>query len=274
MLNTPQNPIKRKLKKLAIVLLTLYVMISAGLYFMQEKLLFLPSVLEDNYQYEFNYDFEELNFKTDDGAVLNAIHFKVENPKGVILYFHGNAGDLSRWGKITEFFVEKDYDVLVMDYRTYGKSTGKLSENAFYSDAQLFYDFLKTKYNEGRITVYGRSLGTGIATYIASQNTPKQLILETPYYSMVDVGKHRFPFLPVETLLKYKFPTYQFIQNVTCPITMFHGLNDRVVPYKSAEKLFKVTPKGKGVLVTIDEANHSNIIEFKTYHNTIEELLP
>ncbi|WP_233702657.1 alpha/beta hydrolase [Hyunsoonleella flava] len=249
-------------------------MITTALYFMQEKLLFLPTVLEQDYQYQFNYKFEELNFETDDGALLNAIHFMVEKPKGIILYFHGNAGDLSRWGRVTEFFVERGYDVLVMDYRTYGKSKGDLSEHAFYNDAQLFYDYILKHYEEPEITVYGRSLGTGIATYIASKNNPKQLILETPYYSIVDVGKHRFPFLPVETLLKYKFPTYEFIKEVNCPITMFHGTSDQVIPYESAEKLFRSTWKEKQTLIKIDLANHNNIIEFEGYHNTIEKILP
>lgn len=249
-------------------------MITAALYFMQEKLLFFPSVLEQDYQYKFNYNFEELNFETDDGAILNAIHFKIENPKGVILYFHGNAGDLSRWGIIAEFFVEKGYDILVMDYRTYGKSKGKLSEPVFYTDAQLFYDYVLKRYEEGEITVYGRSLGTGIATYIASKNKPKQLILETPYYSIANVGKQRFPFLPVETLLKYKFPTYKFIKGVTCPITIFHGTEDQVVPYDNSVKLSKENPEGNMALVTIAGANHNNIIDFDKYHRAIEDILP
>ncbi len=249
-------------------------MISAALYFMQEKLLFLPSVLGQEYQYQFNHNFEELNFETDDGAVLNAIHFKIKNPKGVMLYFHGNAGDLSRWGTIAEFFVEKHYDVLIMDYRTFGKSKGKLSENVFYSDAQLFYDYLKAHYNEDDITLYGRSLGTGIATYLASENKPKQLILETPYYNMADVGKSRFPFLPVKTLLKYQFPTNAFIKSVSCPVTMFHGTNDQVVPYSSAEKLFKEVTKENISFITIEGGNHNDLINFEDYHKVIENVLP
>ena len=142
-------------------------MIGASLYFFQEKLLFLPTKLEQDYKFQFNYPFEELFLKTDEEAVINAIHFKVKKPKGVILYFHGNAGDLSRWGNITEYFVDKDYDVLVMDYRTYGKSTGKLSEDAFYKDAQFCYDYLLKQYSEEDISLYGRSLGTGIASYLA-----------------------------------------------------------------------------------------------------------
>lgn len=248
-------------------------MISAALYFMQEKLLFLPTVLEQAYQFQFNYNFEELHLKTDDGAALNAIHFKIDNPKGVILYFHGNAGDLSRWGRIAEVFVQKNYDVLLMDYRTYGKSKGKLSEDVFYSDAQLFYDYLKNSYTDNDITLYGRSLGTGIAAYLASKNKPKQLILETPYYSMADVGKSRFPFLPVKTLLKYQFPTYKFLRDVSCDVTMFHGTDDSVIPYTSAEKLFREEPKENITLITIDGANHNNLIDFNGYHEIINKLL-
>ncbi|MGC1205993.1 MAG: alpha/beta hydrolase [Flavobacteriaceae bacterium] len=249
-------------------------MISTSLYFLQEKILFLPTVLEQDYQYQFNYNFEELNFETNDGANLNAIHFKAKNPKGVILYFHGNAGDLSRWGTIAEYFVEKQYDVLIMDYRTYGKSKGKLSEAVFYKDADLFYQYLKDRYNEEEITIYGRSLGTGIATYLASKNNPKQLILETPYYSILDVAKDRFPIFPVEKLLKYKFLSFEFIQKVSCPITMFHGTNDSVVPYASAEKLFEIAPKLKTNFVIIEGGNHNNLIDFERYKTTISEILP
>ena len=110
--------LKQGLKKAIIIILGLYVMIGMALYLLQEKILFRPTVLQQDYKFEFSYPYEELFLKTDENAVINAIHFKVENPKGVILYFHGNAGDLQRWGEITEFFVEKGYDVLVMDYWT------------------------------------------------------------------------------------------------------------------------------------------------------------
>jgi len=150
------------------------------LYFIQEKMIFLPTKLPQDYRYSFRHDFEEINLKTDDGFVLNSIHFKQLKPKGLILYFHGNAGDLSRWGNITSFFADKNYDVLVMDYRTYGKSTGKLSEDALHNDAQLFYEYALERYDESDIILYGRSLGTGIATKLAANNNPDRLILETP----------------------------------------------------------------------------------------------
>jgi pimeloyl-ACP methyl ester carboxylesterase len=248
-------------------------MISASLYFLQEKLLFLPTVLEQDYVYTFNHPFEELFLKTEDEAIINAIHFKVENPKGAILYFHGNAGDLQRWGIITEYFVDKNYDVLVMDYRTYGKSKGVLSEDAFYKDAQLCYDYLKANCSEDQITVYGRSLGTGIATNLVSKNNPKQLILETPYYSILDVAKQRFPIFPVEQLMKYTFPSYHFVEKVTCPITIIHGTDDAVVPISSAKKLANILPKNKIEFVVIEKGTHNNLVEFKDYHKIINKLL-
>ncbi|MDD7888189.1 alpha/beta hydrolase [Flavivirga sp. 57AJ16] len=247
-------------------------MIGTLLYFMQEKMLFHPTVLSQDFKFEFSYPFEELFFKTDDHAVINAVHFKTENPKGVVLYFHGNAGDLSRWGIITGFFVEKQYDVLVMDYRTFGKSTGKLSEAALYNDSEYCYNYLKKYYSESDITVYGRSLGTGIATYVASKNNPKQLILETPYYSITDVAKSKFPIFPVKYLLKYKLPSYRFITKINCPISIFHGTNDQVVPYKSAKELFEVAPT-QTVFTTIKGGNHGNLSTYEAFLKGMNRVL-
>lgn len=248
-------------------------MIGSALVLFQEKLIFLPTVLKQDYKFDFNYNFEEVFLKTDSDAVINAIHFKVDNPKGVILYFHGNAGDLSRWGTIAEYFVQQDYDVFIMDYRTYGKSIGVLSEDAFYHDAQFCYDYVKARYQESRITLYGRSLGTGIATYIASKNNPKQLILETPYYSLVDVAQNRFPIFPVKMLMSYTFPTYQFMEHISCQTLIIHGTEDVVVPISSAKKLYDVN-KDKGlVFVEVSNANHNNLIDFEVYKQAIEKAL-
>lgn len=247
-------------------------MIGSALYFFQEKLLFLPSTLEQNYQYQFHHNFEELFLKTDENSTINALHFKVEHPKGVLLYFHGNAGDLSRWGIIAEYFVDMQYDVLIMDYRTYGKSTGKLSEEALYSDAQYCYDYLLKQYSENEITLYGRSLGTGIASYLASKNNPKQLILETPYYSILDVAKVRFPLFPLKQVLKYHFPTYQFLSKSKCPITIIHGTDDGVVPYASGKKLSELHIE-KLNFITVEGGDHNNLIEFEDYRAAITSIL-
>lgn len=267
-----QKRLKRRLKRTLFVLVAVYLMIGASLHFFQEKILFLPTKLEQDYTFQFNYPFEELFLKTDKNAVINAIHFKVEKPKGVILYFHGNAGDLSRWGKIAEYFVAMNYDVLIMDYRTYGKSKGNLSEQGFYKDAQFCYDFLLKQYAEDEITIYGRSLGTGIASYITSKNNPRQLVLETPYYSILDVAKSRFPIFPVKHLLKYKFPSFQYLPKTNCSITILHGTEDNLVPYSSGKKLDGLGLKNIN-FITIEGGSHNDLIEFEAYHKAIKNVL-
>lgn len=248
-------------------------MIAASLYFFQEKLIFRPTTLPQDFTFSFSNPFEELFLKAEDGATINAIHFKTENPKGVILYFHGNAGDLSRWGKITEFFVEKDYDVFVMDYRTYGKSKGLLSEHALYSDAQMCYDYILKRYQETDIIIYGRSLGTGMATYLASNNNPQQLILETPFYSLTDIAKGRFSLFPIKKLLKYDFPSYKYIENISCPISIFHGTDDNVIPYASGIKLFNSMNQEAKKFFTIENGEHNNLVEFDSYRIQIQKIL-
>lgn len=264
---------KLKLKKVIVIFAVMYFGITSILYFSQDNILFRPTILAQDFEYQFSYPFEELFLKPETDAVINALHFKAEKPKGVILYFHGNAGDLSRWGKITEYFVEMQYDVLVMDYRNYGKSSGTLTEEALYLDAQFCYDYLLKTYSEQDIIVYGRSLGTAIATYVASKNRPELLILETPYYSMVDVARSGFPLLPIKYLLKYKLPSHKFIDNVKCNILMIHGTEDEVIPLEIAKKLFEVAPKGKSTFITIEGGEHNNLSEFTEYNEAIKNQL-
>ncbi len=273
MLYTRPKSLKQKLKKLALILLGLYIMVGTALYVLQEKFLFLPETLPQDYTYELAYDYDEYFLDTPDNGVINALHIKAINPKGAILYFHGNAGSLERWSKIVEYFVAKNYDVYVMDYRTYGKSKGVLSEEALYNDAQVCYDHLKQFWNEDNIIVYGRSLGTAMATKMASVNNPKKLILETPFYNIVDVAKKRFPIFPVKSLLKYELPNNEHIKQVKCSISIIHGTNDYVVPFKNGEKLYKASPKHKTTFTVVENGGHNNLNTFDEYHTFIEEIL-
>ena len=266
----------RKFKKafiIGFVLLNIYGLLCGVIFFFQENLIFLPTVLTQEHAYDMDHSFEEITIEASDGAILNGLHFKVENPKGTILYFHGNAGDLQRWGQLTEFFVDLGYSVIVMDYRGYGKSTGKKSMENLYADAELWFEFAKQYYQENEIIVYGRSLGTTFATYLASKNLPKSLVLESPFFSIEEVAKSRFPFLPIKSLLHYKFPTYQFINNVSCSITIYHGTKDKVIDYKQGERLFNSIEKENKTLLSIQDGGHNDLVSFEGYLNTIEEVL-
>jgi len=263
----------RKIKRGIKVLLAGLILILIMLYFFQEKLIFLPTTLPQNYSFSFSQPFEEIFLTAEDGAILNGLHFKHKESIGTILYFHGNAGDLSRWGNIATFFVVRGFNVIVMDYRTYGKSSGTLSEEALFNDAQMFYDYTLDHYREENIILYGRSLGTGIASKLASKNQPQQLILESPFYSMQDLAKKRFPFLPVKWLLKYQMLSHDYIQLAKCPISIFHGTDDTVVPYESGERLFNSLSIKQKRLITIPNGSHNNLVEFDAYREGIELVL-
>ena len=244
------------------------------LYFLQEKMIFLPRPLASDHEYTFSETFEEFDLKASDGAILNALYFPVKDAKGLILYYHGNAGNLDRWGRIVSDFPPLGYSVVVMDYRGYGKSQGKRSEASLRQDALLFYDHARSLgYDNEDIIVYGRSLGASLATYVASKNIPSQLILETPFYNLADVAQHRFPFLPVKKLLKYRFPSDQFIQQVNCPITIFHGTQDQVVPIDSGKKLYQAIGANPARFYTIEGGKHNNLIEFDTFKKGLTETL-
>jgi fermentation-respiration switch protein FrsA (DUF1100 family) len=242
------------------------------MFLLQEKLIFLPTQLPQDYTYNFERPYDEFFIETPDGARLNALRFTQENPKGIVLYYHGNAGDLSRWGEITSYFLQFEYEVLVMDYRTYGKSTGTLNEDNLYKDASLFYNKAMEWFPEEQIVVYGRSLGSTFATHVAAENEPKPLILESPFLSLEAVAKKRYWFLPLKPLLKYTFPTSEKIKDVKSPITIFHGTDDGVVPFENGERLQKIPSKSSCILVTVPKGSHNDLINFSAYQDEIRKL--
>lgn len=260
-------------KKILLFLIVFYVLILLGFYFFQQSIIFRPKKSAQDYTYTFKQNFEEVNLKVDATTTLNAIHFKVENPKGVILYFHGNKGNLERWGTISSKLTKYNYDVFVVDYRGYGKSSGKRTEASMYADAQLCYNYLLKTYKESNIVVYGRSLGGTFAAYVASKNNPKQLILEATFSSLQDVVFSKLPILPSSKIFKFKFNTFELIEKVNCPTLIFHGLKDRLVSFKFAKKVYEHSNKEKTRFVKVENGTHHNISDFEEYHVAISSIL-
>ncbi len=254
------------------VLFILYLIICVLLYFFQEKLIFFSEKLDKNFKFNFDQKFEEINIRTKDNLLLNGLLFKAENSKGVIFYLHGNAGSLSSWGGVAKTYTNLNYDVFLIDYRGYGKSDGKISnQNQLFQDMQTVYDELKTRYHENKIVVLGYSLGTGLAARIASSNNPKLLILQAPYFSFKDMMKHTFPIIPT-FILKYKLETNKFISGCKMPIVIFHGNQDEVIYYKSSVKL-KALMKKSDILITLHGQGHNGITENFEYQREIQTIL-
>lgn len=254
-------------------LLFVYLLGALLLYKFQEKFIFLDGELAEDYVYQFESTFEEINLSTEDGANLNAIHFKADSAKGLILYFHGNRGNITRWGEIVEDYVKLNYDVLVMDYRGYGKSIGARSMDILISDAEQFYQYALRLYPEEEITLYGRSLGTGLASWLAGKHEPERLILETPYYSLAAVARRYYPIYPPQLALRYNFQSSKYLKTASCPIYIFHGTKDEVVPYNSAQKLYNSLPSNQAEFISVEGGRHKNLVEFEVFRQEIKEIL-
>lgn len=264
-----------------IFLIVFFISILLGigyLYFFQESVLFKKVPLDQDYVFNYDQPFEELFIETEKGVQINALHFKAFAPKGVILYFHGRGGNIGNaWGKLSHEFTSRGYDFFIMDYRGFGKSFGKISERALCHDALKCYEYLIRTYKESQVIIYGRSLGTGIATYLASLKNPKMLILESPYFNIIDLVPHQMPYLPrflIPLLLKYHFRTDQWIVKVPAPIHIFHGTEDELVPYDSSIRLLHLLKdKVDAYLIPIEKGKHNHLRRHPKYQLKLNEIL-
>ncbi len=257
------------LKFIFYFLFGLYVLACAILYFLQERFIFLPDKLPQNHTYRMG---EEIKLEVDDGISLSCWWMKARRSKGVILYLHGNKGSIRRCIYQAEGMLGNDYDILMPDYRGYGKSGGKVySEKQLFQDVQVAYDYLKERYSEDQIVVVGYSLGSGMASYLAANNRPQQLFLLAPYYSITDI-KDQFLWFTPDFLLKYQLATHQRIPKIKCPIHIFHGTNDHVIPYHSATRLKELAPD-QIELNTINGGSHRGVIFSNLFKRTIADKL-
>lgn len=258
--------------RIAMVLTGLYGVICATVYWLQEKLLFHPTILAQDFVFPFvETPFEERYIEVVPGIQLHALHFKVDNPKGVVFYVHGNAGSLHDWGTLAGFYQREGYDLFMFDYRGFGKSQGKIvSENQFFADAEFLYQLVLKEYDESKIVIEGFSIGTATASKLAAEHQPRALVLKAPYYTLGTLVQSKFPFLP-QFLLKYRFKTVEYLRQVQCPITIFHGTADELIPYDNATRLAKAIPAAE--LITAPNCLHNDIPYTKEYQERMKAIL-
>ena len=249
-----------------------YVGLCLVFYFGQDFFFFRPERLPKWFVYQYPFPFSEINFEMEDGGTINALHFKVPNAKGVVFYIKGNSRSIKGWGKFAKDFVGKGYDFFILDFRGFGKSKGRRTEAILYSDLQQVYKWLAEEYDEANIVLYGRSMGSGLATRIASWNRPKMLLLDCPYYSFYyHIRRYGF-WMPLNWVLGYHIRTDLFIKKVQCPVHIIHGRRDRLIPFAQGLKLQQLDPSGIR-LHAIEGAGHNNIPEFPEYHDLLYDIL-
>jgi pimeloyl-ACP methyl ester carboxylesterase len=250
----------------AIVFLTLLV------YLFQDRFIFRPEKLKSDFKFKYDIPFKELNFDIEPGVRINGLHFYRDHPKGLILYFHGNTRSIKGWAKYARDFYRYNYDVILVDYRGFGKSTGKRSEKEMLDDMQVVYSALKNQYGQEHLIIYGRSLGSGFAAKLASDNKPRYLILDAPFYNFIKVIERFLPFLPIRFVLRYQLRTDRWISKVRCPVYIIHGTKDRLIPIRHSESLQKLLPR-RITLIRIHGGGHNNLPNFSEYHNFLRDIL-
>lgn len=264
------------LLKSLIVILVILALLYGGLLlamaFYQERLIFFPDVLATDHKFSFKSDFEE-HLLDVNGEKAHSLLFKVPDSKGVILYFHGNAGSLEDWGEVAEELAgATHWDVWMVDFPGYGKSVGKItSENQLIELGKVLWSEAKKKYGPTtKIVIFGRSLGTGIAVKMASENKVNGLVLETPYFSLMSLARKLYSWIP-SFALKYKLRSDLWIKLVQSPILIIHGTRDEVIPYEQGKQLSKISEQA--TLLTIEEGVHGNLGTYPVYWKTLEEFL-
>lgn len=240
----------------------------------QSKIIFFPEVLPEAHQFYLSANEEEVFIETPDGERLNGIWSKVENRKGLILYFHGNAGSLDGWKGVARDFNRLDYEVLIIDYRGYGKSTGTITEEGLYTDAQAAWDFaLARGVPASDVVIYGRSIGTGPASELALRvKEARALILETPFTSLLDMAKSIYPFLLPNLTLRFHFENTKKLPQLTMPILLIHGTQDNVIPLSHSTQL-QMLLKDRAKLVVIEGGTHNDLSAFPAYEQAINDFL-
>lgn len=269
-------------KKISISCLSLLAIVFAALLFQnyrsQEKQMFQSVPLPKDHVYHWDSPFDELYIPVGEKSLINALHFHCASPKGVVLFLHGRGKNLDHYGKYAKFFLEYGYEVFIVDYRGFGKSSPGFKEEWFLEDSLAAYNYLRKHYPEDKIIVYGQSLGTAMATYVASKSAPHLLILEAPFYNMLDAAASTKPYIPrifIALILKYSFKTNVWMQNVTSPVCIFHGTKDDIIPFSHSERLYHDLKRDdKEVdLVVLPEWGHTQIASHQLYKSKLSALL-
>lgn len=257
------------MRKIILIVLGIGILFYVGLYIYFYSIQddrFKSTKLPKDYKFEFNENFEELNFKTKDGGEINSVLFMADSSRGVICFWKGNGGNLQNWGQMASQFLKYNYDIIITDYREHGKSKGDISFDNFHSDAQLIYNFLKGKYSEDKILIVGYSLGTNIASRLAADNDPIMTVLIDPrekfdnkYLRMIFPNTTRFP-----------FRTDLDINSIDSPVIIITGTKSDL--YRDANNLKKLL-SGKDKFFEIEGANHRTILGDKETDNIFHSLL-
>ncbi len=242
-----------------IIIITGYFISGFLLYFLQTKIIYLPSneIFKNPADEEMEY--EDIDLLTPDGVKLNAWYIPNENSDKTVLFCHGNAGSLSHRIDTLKDIHEMGLSIFIFDYRSYGLSEGKISEKGTHIDAETALAFLveEKQIPENSIISWGRSLGGPIAAKIARDHQVKACVLESTFTSIIDMAKERFKIYPSKLLARYSYPTIDYVKEIDVPLLIVHSHEDEIIPYWMGEKIFEKASEPKTFLKLRGDHNNA-----------------
>lgn len=256
------------LKSLAtgiLLLAVFYAALLALLWVRQESMLFLPGIPGRAVvatPADIGLDYEALRIATADGETLDAWFVPAAPERAVLLFFHGNAGNISHRLDSLRIFHQLGLSVLMIDYRGYGRSTGRPSEPGTYEDALAAWNHLvETRgVDPGHIVLFGRSLGGAVATWLAARHAPRALIVESTFRSVPDMAAEIYWFLPVRTLARVRYPVERLLGEADVPVLIVHSRDDEIIPFSHAEALHAAAGTG-GQMLVIDGDHNTGFLQ-------------
>ena len=239
--------------KLLLIGVCIYAVLTAFIYFRQSSLIYYPNMpgrTLDVTPREIGLAYQDVELLTEDNIKLHGWFIPNESAKGTLLFFHGNAGNISHRLESIKLFHKLGLNVFIIDYRGYGQSDGKVSEKGTYRDARAAWKYLSETrgISTNQIIIFGRSLGASIAAWLASEHSPAALIIESGFTSVPSMAKRLYPFLPVRWLAVFSYDTKQYVANISCPVLIAHSRNDDIIPFAEGLELFDAAPGSKQFL--------------------------
>ena len=265
---------------IVIIIAGVYVAFAGFLFIFQSSYVYYPERILSTEPGSIGLSFENVSFETTDGLKLSGWFIPCEGARGVILFCHGNAGNISHRLDSIQIFHQLGLDVFIFDYRGYGQSGGKPSESGTYRDADAAWRYLveERRVNPNKIIIFGRSLGGAVAAWQARSHTPGALILESTFTSVPDIAAKLYPYLPVKLMSRFKYDTEGYLEGVNCPVLIVHSPNDEMMPFSHGQRLFETAKEPKEFLEISGSHNEGFITSGKRYEEGlnafISEYLP
>ena len=224
---------------------------------------------------EIGLSYEAVCFEAADGVKLSGWFVPAERSRGVILFCHGNAGNISHRLESVQAFHRLGLSTFIFDYRGYGQSEGKPTEQGTYLDAEAAWRYLvqKQQVDPTEIIIFGRSLGGAIAAWLARDHTPKALIIESTFTSVRDIGAEQYPYLPVRLLSRFDYNAMDYLRQVNCPVLIVHSRDDEMVSFSHGRRLFEAVNEPKEFLEITGTHNEGFMTSAKRYEDGVDSFI-